>query len=114
MKNRNDDEEHESDEKAHEAIENNIDMANEKCNVKKMKSVKGKHAAELMNEKLTSKDEVVEQTMKEIREKVSKGDESLSECHWDSSDEDSEHKYGDCFGKRLMDNLHELFRKVFQ
>ena len=103
--NRNDDEECESVEKAHEAIENNIDMVNDKCNVEKMqnsyvgRSVKGKHAAELTNEKIKSEDEVVQQTTKEIREKECKGDESLSEHDVDSSEEDSEHECGDHVGK---------------
>ena len=30
---------------------------------------------------------------------MSKGDESLSEHDWDSSDEDSEHEHGDYVGK---------------
>ena len=112
----NDDKEHESVENAHEAIDNNVDMIKERHNMEKMQNsyerrrVQGKCAAELINEKTKRKDEEVQKTMKEIRDKTCKGCESLSECDIDSSDEDSEHDidssdedseydYGDCFGK---------------
>lgn len=80
-------------------------MVNDKYNVEKMqniyvgRSVKGKYVAELTNEKLKSNDEVVQQTLKEIREKACKGGEFLSDYDIDSSDEDSEYEYGDYVGK---------------
>ena len=52
-----------------------------------------------MNEKLKSTNEEVQQTMKKIREKACKGDESLSDYDIDSSDEDSEYEHGDYVGK---------------
>ena len=62
---RSDDEEHKSDEKACEAIENSRKIMQERHNIEKMKSgyvgghVKGKDIAETMKEKLKRKEEEV-------------------------------------------------------
>ena len=59
----NNDKEYESDEKAYEDIDDNIDMVKERHNMEKIRNsyegrrVKGKCAAELTNEKIKSKDE---------------------------------------------------------
>ena len=57
--------------------------------------VKSKNIAELMKEKLKSKDEVVNQKLKDMINEESKGDESSGEADFDSSDKDSEYEYGD-------------------
>ena len=70
----NNDKEYESVEKAYEAIDDNIDMVKERHDMEKMRNsyegrrVKVKCAAELINEKIKSKDEEVQKIMKEIRE----------------------------------------------
>ena len=56
-------------------------------------------SVKLKNEKLKSEDEVLQQAMKEIREKLFKGVESLSEHDVDCCDKDSEQECSDHVGK---------------
>ena len=102
---KSDDEDYESEEKAHETLENNREIIDDKCNVEHMKRgyvggrIKGQDVAEIMTEKLKSKEEEVNKMLKDKREEESEDDNYSSVSEWDSIDEDSEYEYGFSFDK---------------
>ena len=49
--------------------------------------------------KIKSKEEKVEQTLKNKREEESEVDDFSSEFDWDSSEEESEYEHGESLGK---------------
>ena len=112
---KSEDEDYEFDEKAHEVMENNRKCIDKKCNIEHMKRgytggrIKGQEIAEIMSAKLKSKEAEVEKILKDKRkeesavndkrEEESEEDDSSSYSELDSSDDESEHEYGDSFDK---------------